>query len=435
MPKIKKDNARGVTATSSKNKKARPETCEDFIDLASDLEESGDRWVQQPDKSHRFYLQAAEAYDTAVNLDSANADAAYNAARLPLVMAQNCALLATQQIELLERAADAHRSFLSRWTNHVDAKFNLATVLLLSIELVTTHEVLVAMRNDDVIEKNLLQAMELLESCREVQTAELAKMAEDDETAPANAPDAAMDETEEAQDVNYITPDILLDTLIAMADAYSNMLDASIAVQHLETTRQYILTQVGPQAEAILPRCADPNEAASRWQDVQRSVQLSELSCAHEHGSLSLMDWKSSLEEIIANGPATLEAACSYSDACIDLAKAMQAEVTDEATLQEVWKVYTAGAAAQLSAAVQLATAAQSRRPDVWVSRADIELLRSNIGSKTSLKNQQVLRTNAKVYYKRAVAECLPKHIRTQREAALKLAVVSAELGDVADHL
>jgi hypothetical protein len=235
-------------------------------------------------------------------------------------------------------------------------------------------------------------------------------------------------ETQQAIDVSYITHDILLDTLIALLDGYGNMLSANIASEHLRNTRSHILSVVVPQIEGLLPQCASGQNAVERYAEIQRSIQLAELAHANEQGLLPLSDWKQALEQLIASRPTTLEAACSFSDACIELAKAMHAQATDEAALQEVWKVYTAGAAAQLSAAVQHATNLQVRRPDIWVARADVELLRSNLGSKTSIKNLQVLRTNAKIYYKRAIAECLPKHIRINHEAALKLAVVTAEL-------
>ncbi|KAF8420442.1 hypothetical protein EV426DRAFT_612325 [Tirmania nivea] len=67
-----------------------PQTTDEFIELGTDFEESGDRWRNQDDpKSSRFYMKAIAAYEAALRLTPNSLDAAYNRARLQLIIATN----------------------------------------------------------------------------------------------------------------------------------------------------------------------------------------------------------------------------------------------------------------------------------------------------------------------------------------------------------
>ncbi|KAF3922039.1 hypothetical protein ABW20_dc0106971 [Dactylellina cionopaga] len=76
------------SASRKKTPKA-PETADEYLAIAVDLEESGERWRSgDAAKSGRFYLQAITAYETTMARYPNNFDARYNRARLLYTLTQ-----------------------------------------------------------------------------------------------------------------------------------------------------------------------------------------------------------------------------------------------------------------------------------------------------------------------------------------------------------
>ena len=366
----------------SKRKGKKLESADDWLNEGISLEESGDRWLQAPEKAHRFYKQAITAYESALRLQPDLKDAEFNRARLFLQIAQNCALLFNEKLEVLEQARTAHERISS-----VDAQYNLACVLLLIVETLTEHE----HDLDVALEPLVKRSLELLEQCRVHQVQELAKLnSEESDDGIAEEGDV---------EVTYISKDILLDTIITMLEAYAQLLSLETDVQSREVAHQLI--------QSALPS-EDPH--IDRFDAAMYAVTLNELEYAYKVGSISLDQWRAGLQ----TSSESVAIMCLNTDACIALA------AVDSASAWATLNV----ASTQIAKAIQLS----QKAPQLWITRGDVEMLRSNVDHDSARKNKVTLMNNAGIYYKRAVAESLPKDIRLRNEAALKHAVIEAEI-------
>lgn len=459
--------------TKTKAKSSHPETAEEWLEDGIAAEESGDRWTSVPDKAHRFYLHAVSSYQRAIELvggtggsrpipESLDAsttatvhfDAVYNLARLYLQMGLVCALLPAAKVAVLRMGRRVHMELVDGWPASVDVKYNLACLLMAIVDIVREHVY------DDDDDKDRVgngggkgqgqgqsgasgemvkEAMELLEGCRGAQTLELQRLSLDeavDGTSPdsatkgeeegeANAMERdAMDTSAEVEvDVTTaVTNDILLDTLITMVECYTQFLDLEDTrdVQAGHAMKGLMESVVVPQMQAILPKC-QTDDAGARSTAALHAMQLADIDHSFRIGVVSLDAWSDHLRQAmeVAGSVATY---CANVDACISLADAMSRTTgMDQA---HTWKVLSSGAATQIAKAIESST---SKAPQLWITRGDVELLRSNVMCEAAKRNRMTLLQNAAIYYKRAVSDSLPKDIREKNEAAMKLAIVQAE--------
>ncbi|CCG81835.1 Putative uncharacterized protein [Taphrina deformans PYCC 5710] len=416
-------------------RKRSPETSQEWLEEGISLEDSGDRWVQDPPKAHRFYLQSLEAYERAIGLDQNNFDALYNRARLYLQISQACALLAVPRLEVVNQALLAHKQLVDAYPSNSDVKYNLAVVLIYFVELVQGHEVLSAHQNQ--LESAVTEALGAIRDCVAQQSEELSRMMDtqdgpdDDETVNMSGEKidgaASSNETEEMDvDVTYISHDILLDSLLTAVEAYCQLLqiesisDATI----LDQAGSYIKQEILPTILNILPNC-QVDDAASRHAEAMHALDVANMECAYRQGQLTIEAYRTALEELILKHDSSIAISCANADACIALAGAYQSTESDQAV---TWKILTSGASVQVTAAIEAMSKAARKAPSMYITKADIELLRVAVKTDVAVRNRATLLKNAKVYYKRAMAECLPKDAHLLNEATLKLAIVEGEL-------
>lgn len=428
-----------IVASHRKDKKPKKkisETAEDWLEEAITLEDSGDRWVQDPPKAERFYAQALEAYERALSLDKTLFDAAYNRSRLYLQISQSCALLAIPRLDTVKSAIKTHRELISQYPENSDIKYNLAIVFMYYVELVSEHKLLEAGQTDGTAEAALKEAFELLEQCRIAQSAELAQLTSDiasDEDATADAGIKAaenpMQNVEEvAMDVSYISSDILYDTLISFLECYVQLLefDSLTDIDSVTKIRDLIDSVIHAQIKVTLPQCQS-NDVQTRFADVLHSISLAELEFSYRQKTITIEEWKERLEQIIGgNSAPSVSVLCSNTDACIALASSQSLLNVNPS---EIWKILSIGASSQISSAIQIMQQTNQKCPSFFVTKADIELLRASIDCESAVRNRITLLKNATVYYKSAISACLPKDIRIKNEAALKLAIVEGEIG------
>lgn len=448
----------------NRHKNDGPETAEEWLGEAVSREESGDRWVRQdPVKAGRFYAGAGEAYARCLALDPTLFDAAFNRARLLLHLSESCALLEGPRLEAVTASVVAHRELLSRWPASADGRYNTAMALMSFAELVQEEREAAAA---------LGEALDLLRQCRLQQTAELDKMRADgeegesseigvDESAGGTASDPVAtvngigevdgnmdkhdqggEEEEDGQqmdvDVNYISADILFDTLIAVLEVFTQLLELDPMPEEtlLREAERFVQQEVVPQMDAVGPSCLAA-DVRSRRVEALHAVRLATMECAHRRGTLTLADYRAQVGAYINDtaSPATegsVAMLCANVDAYISLSGALR---SDPSSVQDAWTVLTAGAGTQIAKAIAASTASavedKRRLPALYVTRADIELLRASLPLDVAARNRATLWRNAVVYYARAVRESvLPRDTRTANEAALKGAIVSAEMTD-----
>lgn len=431
MPKTPK-----VSTSHRKEKKPKKkvlETAEDWLGEGITLEDSGDRWVQDPPKAERFYNQALEAYERALNLDKNLFDAAYNRSRLYLQVSQSCALLAIPRLEIVKSAIMTHRELMSQNPENIDVKYNLAIIFMYYVELVCEHKLLESGQTDGSAESALKEAFELLEQCRIAQSTELEQLATDlvpdeditTEDTPEMSSTPVDDGEEMTSDVTYISYDILFDTLLSILECYVQVLefDSLKDISAVEKIKGRIQTAVLAQIESILPKCQS-EDTQTRYMDITHSIRLAELEFSYRQKLITVDEWKTGLEQIIgSNTSPSVAALCSNTDACIALASSLTSMET------EMWKILSTGASSQITSAISLMQQKTQKCPNLFVTKGDIELLRASIDCEAALRNRGTLLKNAAVYYKRALSDCLPKDVRLKNEAALKLTIVEGEIG------
>lgn len=446
MPKTVKNGSTTTTGKKSsfgKKKSRAPETAQEWLEEAISLEDSGDRWVQDPAKAHRFYLQALESYDRAMaGGEGASFDAEYNRARLFLQIGTSCALLATAQLQVVESAIVAHRAVVAKYPETSDVKYNLAMVLLFYVEVVTQHDNLASKQAEGTVESALKEALELLEQCRVSQTTELTRLDSEQDTTQQenvfsggggggmekNGSDMEAQEDTVDVEVSYISYDILFDTLSSMMQCYARLLESATPTEApaVETTKALIASTVLPQLATVLPRCQG-DDVSDRFEEAKAAIQLAELEFAYRLQHITLLEWQTGLEKLLGSREETFTPVlCANADACIALAAAMSS--TDLPDAGTIWSVLTTGALPQITAAISQMQTLKKKCPSLFVTKGDIEVLRTTVQNDVARRNRPTLLKNATVYYKRAVADCLPKDIRIKNEALLKLAIVEAEL-------
>lgn len=437
MPKEKKT---AISRGNRPQKKQRSlETADDWLEEALSLEDSGDRWVQDPPKAHRFYIQALAGYERALSPDASLFDAAYNRARLFLQISQVCALLARPRLKTIKQAITAHQDLSSRYPTNSDVRYNLALVLMSYAEVAMEHKVLEAVQEDGSVPAALVEALEHLRWCREKQTSELSELAGENNTAESGIVDddqhrdQVADTIEEEDDdsmavsVTYISNDIILDTLISTLECYAILLglDNLRDISVVENAKDYIFSVVLPQINAVLPLC-HAEEAVNRLAATTHSVKLAELEFSYHQNLIDISTWKSQLEQALSD-TTSIPILCDNADACKSLASSMASSDIDQS---ESWKVLSTGASSQITKAIEQMTQSGRKAPNLYLTKADIEMLRANVKCPIASRNRGTLLKNATVYYKHAVADCLPKDLLLKNEAALKLAIVEGQISD-----
>lgn len=417
-------------------KHIRPETADDWVRQAVDLEDSGDRWIQDPTKAHRFYIQSIAAYDQALALDQTSFDAAYNRARVLLQISQVCALLAVPRLETIRQAVMAHRNLLLQCPSNCDVQYNFSIALMLYAEIVSNHKVLTAHQADGSVSKVLSEAFENLSQCLVKQNDQLAEIQSSAskqksftiDNQPNDSDTISGEEQMEEMEVTYISNDSIFDTLISILECYNQFLeleDTPTAITVVEAAKTYIMSSVLPQVQQIMPLCME-QDAQQRLAEVQYAIELSQLEFDNRLKRTFLQEWSMHLGKLAANAT-SVPMLCASADAYKDLASTMASVETNPA---EIWIILTSGAYSQITKAIEIMQSEKRKAPSLFIAKADIELLRANLKCASATRNYSTLLQNASVYYNRAVADCLPKDIRLKNEAALKLAIVHGQLNN-----
>ncbi|KAI4716432.1 hypothetical protein E4T48_07360 [Aureobasidium sp. EXF-10727] len=410
-------------------------TADDFQEAADVEEETGGKWrAGDPAKSSRAFIRAIEIYNNGLQRHPKDADLAYNKARLEFELSQQPTLVAKLTIPLLDflqQALTSHRYALQLNAESADVLFNTAQVMITIAEHVTEAGIFTAQADSVTL---LREALELLSACftrQEMLVEEqnaISMEAEGgvavEQSAPPPEPkasssraanDADSEGEEEGEYVSvqaYITPSDLLDT------ARSSLTALTLLITLDDPSNVSPLAKMGISlAEDKIPQYLSQIEAEER---IQEEPEVA-LERAQFHAALTVADLKlgtataddslSRLQQAFAPLDTSTNVAvmCTYADSLVDLTTTAQnfspssAATACWATLSKAQDLY--------AAAVKINDAeAKARKPRVYESRGDVELLRFNLattpaaGLSTAIaKSAPTLIKNAQTYYRGAM--------------------------------
>ncbi|WBW75213.1 TPR repeat protein [Schizosaccharomyces osmophilus] len=410
-------------AKAKKAKQQKPQTVDDVFEEAIEQEESGDRWRLDPEKCYRFYDKASKAYDEYLAAKPNDFDAWFNKARLYLNMVSNCDMLSSKSNQYLQSSIDLHQKALSLETNS-EAYFNLAQTHKYLAENSTEsgYEQLalphIQAALDACMKCSVLQQEEFLQKKLELEQIFFSGTANIDfEKFHANVSQADEDSA------------VLLGEIAALAAGTSSFMDSdyenlSQLVQsvsekydvlkfmdwHLAREKRLVLSgQHSEQAWVNLLQVYDDRLSQLPELNLQNPLQASNA----------------------PTKPIHIQLLCDKADAFVDFAETLiQAHMQQSSTpsvevLTRAWNIY-----GQAAKALKLASTYDGSRTRIWISRADLEIQRTNIPLAIAENSKSVLLNNAKVMYERAYKETQTrKTTRTFYEIVVKHEQLQTKLG------
>ncbi|KAK6355285.1 hypothetical protein TWF696_004397 [Orbilia brochopaga] len=491
-----------------------PETVDEYLAVAVELEESGERWRSGDiAKAGRFFVQAITAYETTLARYPDSFDARYNRARLLYTLTQlplpsNFFPADSTAEGRLIAAVEAHKECNELERDSSDVLFNYGQTLSSLGEFYAhkdinpddgnSHETATSELKRLLPAKEALEAAwQTLQQCLVIQEREykatLAQTAAfDNDDYQNDNDDVLMDAddggvklppsrrssgtssrssgsgngntTQWAAIVEPTTTATLLDTALAMLDVHTSIIGLGGASTATSIFTEPYLNEITSNADAtltsyILPLAGklhtepDIDGTALAEREIEaalaRANYLAELAELRYHLSLTTADlWeaaiKSAFDTITLQNPEdttirTVDLSTSWMALCDrSTAYATLAATVSATTPTQSWKV-AAIAARDLKAATDLAP--DKARPEVYLARANLELLRTLIPVAVNTDtSRSLLRKNAGVYCRNAVAAASSGLIgaveggkvkEVVEEARIKEALIGAEDGSV----
>ncbi|KAK5171798.1 uncharacterized protein LTR77_003434 [Saxophila tyrrhenica] len=403
-----------------KAKAVDPETADDYQELADKEEEAGGKHrVGDPAKSSRAFVRALEIYDKGLQRHPTNFDLAYNKARLEFEVTQHPALaehVGLPLIELLGQTLESHRYALRLNEENPDTLFNTSQVLTsLAEEL-----------SEDGQSQNaiplLQESLELLSGCLSRQEMMLEQQQvdfqdfedggvpidPDEKPASTNGSDAS----EQTAIVEApITASDLLDTVHASLSALTTLVplvDQS-AVQTYGDMAHSLTEKRAASYISLLPE--DLQDAARFSIGLDRAIFIAAFADAQfSFVAIEMATYLQRLDTFDLPGKEqSAHALCAEAEARTELSLSIidRFQGPADAAAQTCWN--------QLKTAQDLYSAAlklddedaKDRKPKVYGSKGDVELLRHRLASApgTTLsegiqRSAKTLIQNAQKFYK-----------------------------------
>ncbi|KAI5847595.1 hypothetical protein BZA05DRAFT_475813 [Tricharina praecox] len=408
--------------THSKRRQV-PTTSAEFFSAAIEYEEAGDRWsAGDAKKALRFWVRAAEAYESSLNL-ALDFDAAYNLARGVL----------QAHYRALELARDGG--------GRVDVLFNTAQVHT------AVAEVLERGGSGDGGEAgeavaHLLKARDMFAECLRWQRGVFESYSEpalvgqgmgmrmgigmgagdgtgedEDEDMEMGGVELGEERREEGEEYAVIqepvTEGVIADTLVELLKTLSTLLPLLPDPRKAAASASELLQQLHLLHASLPSRQTELSIASAVTQ-----CAIAESAHRVSPSPSSLSTWESTLTSAFSPTwpwPHSPEALCAKSDCHISLASTVPAAA---------WRHYALSSQA-LAAAASLDGGKTAR---IHVARGDTELLRSRTEACTP-ETRAVLRRNAGVFYRGAVRLVGEREGKTKREAEVKELAVRVEDG------
>ncbi|KAI7286853.1 hypothetical protein KC345_g889 [Hortaea werneckii] len=428
-----------------KAKAVEPETADDFQEAADLEEETGGKWrAGDPAKAGRAFVRALEVYDKGLQKHTQNFDLAYNKARLELEITQQPSLVAHIGLpleDLLQQTLDSHRYALRLNEENPDVLFNTSQVLTSLAEALSEN-------GDPETPVSLLEeALELLSAClsRQEMLLEQQQVANEGSEESGGVrvdgaePNPSANSTTESDDAGqYATVESavgandLLDTANATLSALTilvSLVDPG-SLQTFGNMAQAMTEKKAPTYIGLLPE--DARDSARFTLALARANFVAAFADAQYNAFLiEANDYIERLQAFdIPAKDANATALGSEAEARTELATSVMARHEDSADLphEVCWK--------QLSTSQELYAKATKldNTPQLYLSRADVEMLRHRIASLTTVKISDAIRKsaptlvqNAQTFYKGAVrlAAGNSEHAELKSKAQQRLFIAS----------
>ncbi|EPY51528.1 fungal protein [Schizosaccharomyces cryophilus OY26] len=385
-------------AKAKKTKQQKPQSIDDVFEEAIELEESGDRWRLDPEKCYRFYEKASKAYDEYLTARPNDYDAWFNKARLYLNMVSNCDMLSSQSAQYLQISIDLHQKAISLET-HSEAYFNLAQ----------THKYLAESRteagNEQLALPHIQAALDAIMKCSMLQQDEFhQKKLELEQIASSGLGNIDFEKFRLHVSQSDEDSAVLLGEIAALAAStslftesdFKNLIQIVQPISekydilkfmdwHLAREKRLVLS--GQQSEQVwvkLLQVYDDRLSQLPEINVQNPLQASNSPTKPIHIQL-LCD--------------KADAYAEFADTLIQ-AQLQQNPVPSVEILTRAWNIF-----GQATKALKLASTYDASRTRIWISRADLELQRTDIPLAIAENSKSVLLKNAKVMYERAYKE------------------------------
>ncbi|KAI7301256.1 hypothetical protein KC315_g16744 [Hortaea werneckii] len=362
-----------------KAKAAEPETADDFQEAADLEEETGGKWrAGDPAKAGRAFVRALEVYDNGLKKHTQNFDLAYNKARLELEITQQPSLVAHIGLpleDLLQQTLESHRYALRLNEENPDVLFN-------------TSQQQVA--NEDSEESGGVR----LDGA--------------EPTPSANSTTESDNAGQYATVESAVNANDLLDTANATLSALTilvSLVDPG-SLQTFGNMAQAMTEKKAPTYIGLLPE--DARDSARFTLALGRANFIAAFADAQYNAFLiEANDYVERLQAFdIPAKDANATALGSEAEARTELATSVMARHEDSADLPTdlCWK--------QLSTSQELYAKATKLddTPQLFLSRADVDMLRHRIASLTTVKISDAIRKsaptlvqNAQTFYKGAV--------------------------------
>ncbi|KAK6537865.1 hypothetical protein TWF694_010765 [Orbilia ellipsospora] len=517
--------------TRRKKTPKAPETADEYLAVAVDLEESGERWRSgDVAKSGRFFLQAITAYETTLARYPNNFDARYNRARLLYTLTQLplpstfFPPTSTPESRLIT-AIQAHKECNDQEPDSSDVLFNYGQTLASLAELYANK----SFDTDDVETadqelQRLTQAKaafenswEVLKQCLAVQEEEFKStlaqsqafngvedydpadtdaMGEEPDggvrlpsdsfpsgsgngndtarrrnsTASSHSSSSSLNNTQWAAIVEPTTKLTLLDTALAMLEVHTNILSLATPLTASKLFSQQYIEQLTGTARVTIEEYILPIAASLHSENILEGEELSEheteavlhhanyltglAEVKYYLGFVDMSVWEQEVKNAFAkyclfagnadndgntNNTRMVDlstswmALCDLSTAYTTIATAIAAQDPSRA-----WRL--AGLASKgLAEATKLAP--EKGKPEVYLARGNLELVRSRIPVEAAEGSRGLLRKNAGVYYRGVVTASTSGMIgaveggrvkEVVEEAKVKEMLIRVEVGDAA---
>ncbi|KAF3937182.1 hypothetical protein ABW19_dt0202468 [Dactylella cylindrospora] len=463
-----------VIAPPSRRKKGQkaPETADEYLAAAVDLEESGERWRSgDVAKAGRFFVQAIDAYEVTLLRYPDNFDARYNRARLLYTLTQlplppDFFPSQSTPSKRLLAAVEAHRECNDLEKDSSDILFNYGQTLSSLGEFFASNST--DEESPQQEHERLLKAKEAFETawgvlhqCLGVQEREYKATQEQnmsfsglsspgvpDEDAMGDEGGIKLSEADMngfqrrgsttsthssssstnaqwAAIVEPTTKSTLLDTALAMLEVQTSILGLGTAATAKKLFTPEYLGELTGHAAKVVENYILPIAGTLHQDSV---IEADELVEREAEAILARANFLTALAEVkfylgVINGEdweREIKGAFetyAYTDASttrtIDLSTSWKAFCDRSTAYTPLFTTISASASSQswklaslanqdLAAAVKVAP--EKGKPEVYLARGNLELLRSRIPIEAAAKARAVLRKNAGVYFRGSVA-------------------------------
>ncbi|EON69539.1 hypothetical protein W97_08799 [Coniosporium apollinis CBS 100218] len=297
MPRQKQP---GKADKHAKRKPSAPETEDEFLETADELEKSGGKWrAGDAAKAMRFFQRAIDTYGTGLQQYPRSFDLAYNKALLQYQMTQDHRIASQlgDPINLLRETLESHRYARQLNEENADILFNTAQVLT-SLAEARAEDVEDAESRSDAV-RLLQEAVELFSACLTRQEMEYSEQQAAAVEAASTATDTDAEDVRDTTDtvetspdspeaeqwatvVEPVTPGTLLETALAQLSALSTLvsLTTSSTVSALGFIRELasplLVTKIPSYLSLISTDCPNPIMKEEPSSASARSISVTE---------------------------------------------------------------------------------------------------------------------------------------------------------------